>query len=276
MQGVERPAGGFHMKAQLYSIDGEKKSNIDLPDLFNILIREDLAAKVFEAEKYKRMQPYAGYKEAGKRHSASGTISHMRHTWKGHYGKGIARLPRKTMYRRGTQFFWVGAEVSQTRGGRSAHPPLGVHRPRKINEKELRIAIHTAFAATTNKEALVKRYATLAAAKDLPQVPFIIESLPQKTKELHATINKMLGTLASLAFKRKEVRSGIGKRRGRKYKSTAGLLIVKGRTEKQTYSGVDIKSVTEISMHDLYPLGRLTLYTQQALKELQEQEKKHA
>src|SRR3989344_4919800 len=123
------------MKAQVYSPSGEKKSTIELPSCFDTLLREDLAGKVFEAEKYERMQPYAGYKEAGKRHSASGTISHMRHTWKGHYGKGIARLPRKTMHRRGTQFFWVGAEVSQTRGGRSAHPPKPGFAFRKINKK---------------------------------------------------------------------------------------------------------------------------------------------
>ncbi len=256
------------MKGQLYSSSGEKKSTIELPPFFDALIREDLAAKVFEAEKYKLMQPYAGYKEAGKRHSASGTISHMRHTWKGHYGKGIARLPRKTMSRRGTQFFWVGAEVSQTRGGRSAHPPLGLHRPRKINEREYNKAMHTAFAATASKEMLAKRYATLKAIKEPIQIPFVIESLPQKTKDLHISMDKIFGELAPLVLKKKEVRSGKGKRRGRKYKSTAGLLIVKGRTEKAVFSGVDVKSVTDVIMHDLYPLGRLTLYTQQALKEL--------
>ncbi len=257
------------MKAILYSSAGEKKSTLDLPEFFNSLIREDLAIKTFEAEKYDLMQPYAGYKEAGKRHSASGTISHMRHTWKGHYGKGIARLPRKTMSRRGTQFFWVGAEVSQTRGGRSAHPPLGLHRPRKINEQEIFLAFKSGFAATTNKSAITSRYSTLKNVKELPLVPAVIESLPAKTKELQKSIEKMFGSLSTLAFKKKEVRSGKGKRRGRKYKVSAGLLIVKGRTEKAKFSGVEIKNASEVLMKDLYPLGRLTLYTAQGLKELE-------
>ena len=256
------------MKATLYTSTGEKKSTLDLPAFFDTLLRQDLAIKTFEAEKYELMQPYAGYKEAGKRHSASGTISHMRHTWKGHYGKGIARLPRKTMYRRGTQFFWVGAEVSQTRGGRSAHPPLGAHRPRKINKQEMLCAFQSGFAATANKSMLVQRYASLKNTQEFPQIPLIIESLPQKTKDLHRGLEKMLGPLAPLAFKKKEVRSGKGKRRGRKYKSSAGLLIIKGRADKGKFAGVEVKEASEILMRDLYPLGRLTLYTQQGLKEL--------
>src|SRR3989338_9377008 len=124
------------MKAQLYDAKGDKKSDINLPSLFDIKVREDIIAKYFEAEKFSLIQPYSTFKEAGKRHSASGTISHRRHEWKGHYGKGISRVPRKAMYRRGTQFFWIGAEVSGTRGGRQAHPPHGIRRFRKINEKE--------------------------------------------------------------------------------------------------------------------------------------------
>ncbi|MBM3233146.1 50S ribosomal protein L4 [Candidatus Pacearchaeota archaeon] len=258
------------MKAQLYSNTGEKKSSIDLPSFFSSLIREDIAGKVFEAEKYELMQPYAGYKEAGKRHSASGTISHLRHTWKGHYGKGIARLPRKTMSRRGTQFFWVGAEVSQTRGGRSAHPPLGLHAFRKINSKENTIAFQTGFASTADKEYMAKRYSSLQNTKELPSIPFVIESLPHKTKEFNNLMEKLLGSLTSIAFKKKEVRTGKGKRRGRKYKSTAGLLIIKGRNEKAKFNGVEVKNAQDILMRDIYPLGRLTLYTQQGLKELEE------
>src|SRR3989344_4359209 len=123
------------MKATLYSSLGEKKSEISLPTLFDSEIREDIALKYFEAEKFVLRQPYANYDEAGRRHSASGTISHRRHKWKGAYGKGISRVPRKKMWRRGTQFYWVGAEVSSARGGRSIHSPQGLYSTRKINRK---------------------------------------------------------------------------------------------------------------------------------------------
>ena len=127
------------MKANLYDNTGKNKEEIELPKIFNSIIREDIAQNLFEAEKFYGRHPYSPYKEAGRRHSASGTISHKRHEWKGHYGKGISRLPRKTMSRRGTQFYWVGAETSQTRGGRAVHSPTGIYRIRKINMKEKEI-----------------------------------------------------------------------------------------------------------------------------------------
>ena len=54
---------------------------------------------------------------------------------------------------------------------------------------------------------------------------------------------------------------------GRKYKSNAGLLLVKAKDEKIKMKGIDVKSVHEISISDLYPLGRLTIYTEKALEE---------
>jgi len=106
------------MKATLYNSEGTKKSTVDLPKIFETRIREDIVAKYFESDKF--IQPYAAKLKAGMRQSASGTISHKRHDWKGHYGRGISRIPRKTMWRRGTQFFWVGANAPGTRGGRKA------------------------------------------------------------------------------------------------------------------------------------------------------------
>lgn len=254
------------MKATVYSSQGVKKGEIDLPALFNSPIREDIVAKYVEADKFGRMQPYATYKEAGKRHSASGTISHRRHEWKGHYGKGISRLPRKVMWRRGVQFYWVGAEVANTRGGRRAHPPKGVHTPRKTNAKERTIAWNSAFAATFNIAWVKKRYALLVSPAFAPAV---VESLPSKTKSMHATLKAIFGSTASHIFKKKEVRPGKGKLRGRKYKENAGLLIITGKNENVKCAGVDVKSARELQIADLYPLGRLTLYTKESLEELQ-------
>ena len=61
--------------------------------------------------------------------------------------------------------------------------------------------------------------------------------------------------------------------RGRKYKSNAGVLILTGNEEKAKFSGFDIKPVSEISIADFYPLGRLTIYTQKALDELSKEGK---
>jgi len=253
------------MKAQLYSSSGEKKSEISLPIIFETQIREDMALKYFEAEKFTLRQPYASYEEAGKRHVASGIISHRRHKWKGAYGKGIARTPRKIMSRRGTQFFWVGAEVSQTRGGRMAHPPKGIYTPRKINSKEKKFAIASGLAATANPALIVRRYSSIKSA---PFTPAVIESIPNKTKEVLSAMKKIFGSSFDKVFKNKSVRAGLGKRRARKYKSNAGLLIVIGKDEKVNVSGIETKKISELRMRDLYPLGRLSLYTQKAIEEL--------
>ena len=256
------------MKARLYSSKGEKKSQVELPKVCSVRVREDIVKKYYEADKF--IQPYSPFITAGLRQSASGTISHQRHDWKGHYGKGISRIPRKTMWRRGTQFFWVGANVPGARGGRQSHPPKGIGKEKKINQKEIQIAINSAIAATANKELVIKRYSSL---DKIEHVPFIIESLPEKTKSLKELIQNIFGETSNLAFRNRELRAGRGSMRGRKYKSNAGVLILTGNEEKAKFSGFDIKPVSEISIADFYPLGRLTIYTQKALDELSKEGK---
>ena len=254
------------MKATLYSIDGKKKGEIEMPRIFANLIREDIAAKYFEANKF--IQPYSPDPEAGKKHSASGTIIHQRHRWKGQYGRGISRVPRKTMWRRGTQFYWIGAEVSSTRGGRRAHPPEGIGKERKINKKEIKMAMNSGFSATGNENYILRRYESLDKLNI--KVPLIIESKldNKKTKEILKILKEIFGELYSLVIKKKRVRAGKGKLRGRKYKKNAGLLLIKGKAEKIKIKGIEVKNVNEISISDLYPLGRLALYTEKALGEL--------
>jgi len=254
------------MKAELYTIKGEKKSEISLPEIFNAKAREDIAFKAYEAIKFMSMQPYSHYLEAGKRHSASGTISHQRHQWKGHYGKGISRIPRKTMWRRGTQFMWVGAEVTSARGGRRVHGPVLIKKPKKINKSELILALHSALASTFNEHLISKRYSSLSK----PLKSAVVESKLEnaKSKELLSMIQKIFSDY-SFALKDRQVRAGKGKTRGRKYKSSQGILFVKASDEKIKAKGIDIVSAKDISIMDVYPLGRLAIYTEKALEELQ-------
>jgi large subunit ribosomal protein L4e len=251
------------MKANLYDKSGKKKTQVDLPKIFSIRVREDLVQKYFEADKF--IQPYASMNKAGLRQSASGTISHKRHDWKGHYGRGISRTPRKTMWRRGTQFMWVGANAPGTRGGRRSHPPKGIGKEKKINKKEIQLAFNSAFAATASKDFITKRYASI---DKIESAPFIIETLPTKTKDLVTMIKTILPGLDKIAFKNKEVRAGKGKARGRKYKSNAGVLIIAAKDESKSLKGFDIISTDDVTISDLYPLGRLTIYTEKAIHEL--------
>jgi len=257
------------MKTTLYDSSGSKKGTVELPKIFSSQIREDIVLKYFEAEKF--ISPYSPFVRAGLRQAAAGKISHKRHDWKGHYGKGMARIAKKTMWRRGTQFYWIAANVPSTRGGRKAHPPKGMGAEKKINKKEIKLAFNSAFAATANLPLITKRYSRI---EKLHEAPIVIESLPKKTKQLARIIEKIFEKNSYLAFKNKEIRAGRGKSRGRKYKSNAGALIVVASDENVKFSGLDIKQLGKILISDLYPLGRLTIYTQRAINELAQENKK--
>jgi len=262
------------MKANLLDINGKKKSTIDLPKCFSQKIRLDVIAKVLESRKSK--QPYGPSPVAGKQHSASGRIIHRRHVWKSGYGRGASRIPRKVMTRRGSQFNWVGAEVASTRGGRRAHPPKArsMINTQKINKKEAKLALCSALSATTNPKEVSKRYETLKSQK-IENLPLIVESklTSLKTKQLILSLEKVLGKqLFELALQKKSIRSGKGKTRGRKYKKNAGLLIVIGEKEKLKSNYLEILKSGKLGVTDLARggPGRLTLYTEQAVKELGE------
>src|SRR3989344_4135276 len=123
------------MKADVYGLDGKKTGSIDLPEQFNEEYEPDLIKRSILVIEAARRQAYGTMTKAGQGYSAK--LSRRRRDYKGAYGKGISRVPRKTMWRRGMQFGWVGAIVPGTVGGRKAHPPKQwkdwTH---KINKKE--------------------------------------------------------------------------------------------------------------------------------------------
>lgn len=262
------------MKTDILDINGKKTKAIELPSSFSKNIREDLIQQVLEIKKHK--QPYSPYFMAGRQHSASGKIKHRRHIWMSGYGRGASRIPRKIMSRRGSQFNWIGAEIPFAVGGRRAHPPkiLSMINEKKMNKKEMKIAFESALSATANEKMIAKRYGRLNAQK-IENAPFVVESKISslKTKDFVSSLKKILGEkLFEVGMKIKGIRSGRGKRRGRKYKSTAGALIVLGKGEKLNVGILDSKTVDNLGVTDLAKggPGRLTIYTEKAIKDLGE------
>lgn len=260
-------------KIKILGIDGKKAKEMEFPSIFQKDIREDIVAKVLEAKK--RKQPYAPSPVAGKQHSASGIIIHRRKVWKSGYGRGASRIPRKILSRRGSQFNWEGATVPSAVGGLRAHPPkiASMVEGLKINKRELKIAFLSSLSATINKEKIIEKYETIQE-KDLTNIPLVVESKfdSLKTKDLVGSIRKILGDdLYEKISKKKKVRSGRGKMRGRRYKNNAGLLIVVGKDEKLKTKMFDVKNVDSLNVTDLAKggLGRVTLYTEKAVKELE-------
>jgi len=268
------------MKANLLDIGGKKLKQIEVPNFFGGKIRNDLIRKIVEAKKVQ--QPYAPSPVAGNQYSASGVLKHHRKVWKSQYGRGISRVPRKIMTRKGSQFNWVGATVPNTRGGRRAHPPKAISMMgmKKINKKELTLAILSSISATASLELVQKRYSSLSdkKSKDFPEFPLVVESKIStlKTKELMKSLKDILGeNLFDVAIQKKAIRKGIGKLRGRKYKSNLGLLVVLGNEEKMKTSGIDVTNVKNLGITELAKgsIGRLTIYTEKAIKDLGEKYK---
>ncbi|MCX6749875.1 MAG: 50S ribosomal protein L4 [Candidatus Pacearchaeota archaeon] len=263
------------MKTKIFDMEGKEKGTIELPKYFESDIREDVVAKVLETKK--KQQPYSPSPVAGKQHSAKGLIVHARHVWRSGYGRGQSRVPRKIFSRRGSQFNWQAAEVPNARGGMRAHHPKITQfvRDLKINKKELEIAFASAIAATGSEKYILKKYSSLDKLDK--KAPFVVSSeiTKLKTKQILGELKAILGNLYEVAVKEKSIRAGRGKLRGRKHKSTAGMILVLGKDEKLKTKLFEVKKAHELNVMDLANggLGRLAVYTEKAINELKEKEK---
>ncbi len=242
------------MKADLFSLDGKKLKSVELPEQFNEDYEPDLVNRAVLSIFSHKRQPYGAMPKAGQGYSAK--ISRRRRDYKGAYGKGISRVSRKTMWRRGMQFGWVGAISPGTVGGRRAHPPKATKVwDLKINIKERRKAIRSAMNGVATKAKLVvveDKFESLKKSKD------IINSL------------KLLGFSVE-AVKRKN--AGRAKSRGRaiRYKKNALLVVskncdaVKAVNNLAGYDVVDVKSINAGALSLGYGMPRQCIFTEGAL-----------
>ncbi|MCK5449843.1 50S ribosomal protein L4 [Candidatus Pacearchaeota archaeon] len=256
------------MKTKLFDKSGKEKGSVGLPKNFSVKIREDILARVFDAQRGVYAQAYGAKEGAGAQYSASGIIKKKRHDWKASYGKGISRIPRKVMSRHGASFNWIGATVASTRGGRRPHAPRSEKNLlKKINKKELLIAFNSALAGTINSNFLEKKYGRKVESGFI----FDGDVLKLKTKDFIVSMKAIFGESFESVLKHKTVRAGIGKMRGRKYKSNAGLLFVIGNEEKMKRKGIEVVNVSDLTIKDLSPNGepgRLVCYTENAVSEI--------
>jgi len=201
------------MKIDILDLEGKKTKSIDLPSQFNEYYEPGLIIRAIISIHNRLRQKYGADPRAGFKHAA--TLSRRRRDYKGSYGKGISRVPRKILWRRGMQFGWAGAEAPGTRGGRKAHPAKAAKDwETKINKKEKSKAMRSVLAG------LLENKKVFAVVNDLENLT--------KTKEVENTLGKM-GFKEELGrVKEKTIRSGKGKMRGRKYKIKRGPLVVVG------------------------------------------------
>ena len=263
------------MELKILNTENKEVGKQKMPTQFEEEFRPDLIKRAVESTQANKRQPYGADPEAGIKSAAK--LSRRRRKYKSGYGKGLPRVPRKTMLRRGMQMVWVGAFAPGTVGGRKAHAPVARDFSQKMNDKERRKAIRSALSATIQKLTVQKR-----GHKIPTNYPFIIsndfekiENTKDAIKALHA-----IGLTEDLQrADNKHIRSGHGKARGRKYKQPVGPLIVVAEESKiitaaQNIPGVEITDVNHLSAEQLAPgthPGRLTLYTQAAIQKMEKE-----
>ena len=257
-------------KLQVLDISGKKSKEIN-SFLFDSDIREDIVQKIAETEKEK--QPYAPYLWAGMETSASGNVKHNRHVWKSDRGKGLSRYPKKRMSDKGERFVWVAAVIPGVRGGRRAHPPKILRADLKINKKEKIFGLLSCLAMTSSKEEMMKKYSSLAGKDVKINLPLVFESkmLTGKTKDFFKSLRTIVGEdLWNVAIQSKEIRAGKGKKRNRRYKSNAGMLLVIGNNETKKITGFDVVKANDLKVINIFSNGaRLTAFTEEAIKDLE-------
>jgi large subunit ribosomal protein L4e len=179
------------------------------------------------------------------------------------------------MSRNGNRLSFTADKAPQVRGGRVAHPPM-VEKIilEKINKKENMFAIRSAISATVNKELVEKRNHRISKM----DLPIIVENAEKLSKT--SQVKKMIEAIGLKdeleRTKEKKVRAGVGKMRGRKYKTKKGPLIVVSKEcellkSAKSIQGIETIPVTNLNVTMLAPggvAGRLTIWTKESINEL--------
>jgi large subunit ribosomal protein L4e len=244
------------MNATVHTLDGDEDGEVDLPAVFDTQLRPDLIRSAVQAAQANRKQDYGSDEYAGLRTPAESFGS----------GRGMAHVPREGGQAR---------RVPQAVSGRRAHPPKSEKdRTQDINDKERKLAVRSAVAATTDAEVVSERGHEFDDGVELPVVVTDEFEDLQKTQEV-------VDVLAALGLEddieradETKIKAGQGKTRGRKYRRPSSILFVTSEEPSRAarnLAGADVATAREVNAEDLAPggqPGRLTVWTESALAEV--------
>ncbi|GAB3312864.1 50S ribosomal protein L4 [Haloplanus rallus] len=245
------------MQATVRDLSGEDAGTVDLPEVFETAYRPDLIKRAVLAAQANRKQAYGADPYAGLRTPAESFGS----------GRGMAHVPREN---------GQGARVPQTVGGRKAHPPKAEKDQGKgINDKERKLAVRSAIAATADAERVAERGHEFDTDLSLPLVVSDDFEDLVKTRDV-VDLLETLGVHADVerADDGRSVKAGQGKARGRKYREPKSVLFVTSEEPSKAarnLAGADVTTAREVNAEDLAPgtdAGRLTLWTESAVAEV--------
>mgnify|MGYP006285828593 FL=1 len=258
------------MKSKKFDENGKKKGSKELPDLFNTEFKPTAIKKAVLSIMANKRQKYGSDPKAGNRSSA-----HYHGHRDDRYTMMNREMSRMQRIHSGGFLHMTARNVPQARKGRKAHPPKSEKNfSININKKEKKLAVKSALAATKNKEMIETR-----GHKFLDSPLIVDNSLEdkKKTKNVYQALLNMGMDDELKRCKEKKVRSGKGKRRGRKYKRKTGPLIIVSDAcslskSARNIPGVSVRTAQSVNALDLAPggvAGRLTIITEKALDVLE-------
>jgi large subunit ribosomal protein L4e len=247
------------MQVTIRDLNGDDAGTLDLPEVFQTPYRPDLIERAVVAAQANRKQAYGADPYAGLRTPAESFGS----------GRGMAHVPRENGRAR---------RVPQAVKGRKAHPPKAEKdQGKEINDKERKLAVRSAIAATTDAERVAERGHEFDDDLELPLVVSDDFEDLVKTKEVVAFLEAAgIDADVERADENRNVRAGRGKTRGRKYREPKSILFVTGSEAgpskaARNLAGADVATAQVVSAEDLAPgaaHGRLTVWTEAAIEEV--------
>ncbi len=259
------------MKGVVYDMEGKEVGEIELGMAFSTPIRPDIIARAVIAERANARQPYGTDPLAGKRTSAH-YHGLRRYRWT-MMNREMARMAR--IHHQGW-LDWTARFVPQAVKGRPAHPPkVEKVLTKKINKKEALFALLSAAAASANSEAVAARHII-----DGVRLPIIVTDDIEKatTADIIALLKKLGLSKELQRCKRKKVRAGRGKSRGRAKTKKGPLLIVAQDRGIGKIKALDVVTINKLSVCQLAPgamPGRLCIWSRSAVEKLKELAKKY-
>ncbi len=264
------------MKASVYDLQGVKGKEITLPAVFDSPIDEMLIRRSVLSMQSMARQPYGAMPRAGRNTVVQYVGMRHKPAPLKTINTGHARRPR-TKNRRYLLYGQVKGIPGTVKGPKAHSPESWRVLGEKINVKERKKALLSAIAATADK-ALVKLRGHRAEFSQLPIIVSNDFEALKKTKDVLHVLEKLkLNTDIERAKEKKKVRAGRGKSRGRKHKRAKSVLIVTSNTSSnalkacRNLEGVDVCQARQLNAELLAPgavAGRLTVYTENSLKEL--------
>ena len=250
----------------VFSLTGDKAGETTLPAVMTAPLRPDIVQFVHTNMNKNKRQAYAVNIKAGKKVVAS--------SWG--TGRAVARIPR--VGGGGTSRSGQGAFGNMCRGGRMFAPTKTWRRwNRKINVTQKRYAVSSALAASAVPALVMARGHII---DDVPEIPLVVDTAVESTKKTSAAkdILSSVGALTDVekAGDSKQIRSGKGKMRNRRYTLRRGPLIIYKANDgvEQAFRnlpGVELCCVDRLNLLQLAPgghMGRFCVWSQAALDAL--------